>query len=1130
MGRFYLLALCSTAGTAVLPAQHVAAQASGVEILLDQAQYWESLGRRDRATDAYRRVLEIDPSNAQARRGLRGPVQPAVVPPPAATVVSPLPTRSASSAVPLSPSPAPAPRRPSAAEVAGRDRAAGFQALEEGRLTDAARLFASGLARAPDDVDSLGGLGLVRLRQEQFAEARDLLLRASQRGSAERWSEALASAQFFAGLAEARSAFNAGNVAEAGQMAERLIASSYAETGPAVELLAAIYERQGRYQDAAAASAQLVRRPGADAATSRRAQVNTLRQQALAARQFGDDSGAEQLFQQGLMADQNDPWIRYEFARFLDDRGRVSEVESLIRSLIQLGGTEPFYAAALLLDRLGRAGEAQELMARVPQGELSGEMSSFLAGVQVDIAVERSRGLAAAGRMQQAVSGLRQIAATPNLSPGSLSDIGVILYEFGDTNGAGDLARQALERNPRDAEAYEPIIRLLAQTGQEAFALSALQRLDDAVGTSPEGGQMVARLNGVISAVQADQLRETGRFAESFELLQSAWNRAPGNAEILSALARLYQAGGLSNQAAQTFSLVLQQNPTDKGALIGLIDTASANGDRQVAQQALDRALSAMPGDHEIYLAGARFRSANGDERGARAYLQRAREIYMATSGLANGGFPASNPFANMQRAAPSGSGMINPFAFGSNPEASRDTAQLAQFAPYSSGNAQSGNAGFVANGVGGRGANMPYGELAPTTYPAQSGGILFDSSGPAMVQSRQSAGTGDPVLDQIQRDLQQLSAETGPRMEVRTNYRERSGEIGLSALQEIGATMEASTDFAGGRIAARAQAIVVDAGRPIGSGLARFGRNGTIEAQAIVDQLPSDLADADTQHASGVAISASYTSDLITIDAGVTPLGFEHTNLTGGVAVTPRVSPNATGRIWAERRAVTDSVTSHAGTTDPLTGEYWGGVMRTGGGIAFSWDRDGTGIYADGSYARYAGHNVRDNDGIQVNVGGYFRAFASADSNISIGVNANYQAFGNNQNYFTFGHGGYFSPQSFLSVSFPVRYAYEKGPLSIAGSLTPGYQSYEQRGEGLYPTDLAGQAVLDALKLTNSDVRARYDTISQTGFGLAADSSIYYQVSPRTRVGGELQYNSFGDYDEFKTLLGVRQQIGATK
>src|SRR3546814_7149862 len=48
-------------------------------------------------------------------------------------------------------------------------------------------------------------------------------------------------------------------------------------------------------------------------------------------------------------------------------------------------------------------------------------------------------------------------------------------------------------------------------------------------------------------------MRQAGQFAPAFDLLQAAWNDAPGNEEILSALARLYQSGGLNAQAAQTF-------------------------------------------------------------------------------------------------------------------------------------------------------------------------------------------------------------------------------------------------------------------------------------------------------------------------------------------------------------------------------------------------------------------------------------------------------------------------------------------------------------------------------------------------------------------------------------------------
>jgi hypothetical protein len=95
----------------------------------------------------------------------------------------------------------------------------------------------------------------------------------------------------------------------------------------------------------------------------------------------------------------------------------------------------------------------------------------------------------------------------------------------------------------------------------------------------------------------------------------------------------------------------------------------------------------------------------------------------------------------------------------------------------------------------------------------------------------------------------------------------------------------------------------------------------------------------------------------------------------------------------------------------------------------------------------------------MEINAGGYLRAWQDARSNITVGFNVNYQNYDNNQNYFTYGHGGYFSPQSFLSVNFPIRYSSINGPLSIQASVAPGYQSYDQQGEALYPTASAGQA-----------------------------------------------------------------------
>jgi hypothetical protein len=73
-------------------------------------------------------------------------------------------------------------------------------------------------------------------------------------------------------------------------------------------------------------------------------------------------------------------------------------------------------------------------------------------------------------------------------------------------------------------------------------------------------------------------------------------------------------------------------------------------------------------------------------------------------------------------------------------------------------------------------------------------------------------------------------------------------------------------------------------------------------------------------------------------------------------------------------------------------------------------------------------------------------------------------------------------------------------------------------------------QGDLDDLKALNSDVRSRYDSLSRTGFAISAGGSAYYRVSPSTQVGGNVSFSSFGTYDEFRSLIGIKQSIGGTR
>lgn len=1111
-GRRLLLLLSAALPLAVLPAAPALAQdqSAGVSVLLGQADYWLERGRGDLARQAFQRVLEIDPDNEEALQGLAENTPGAA----AASTGFALPTIS---------------------DPSGQERADGFEELNAGNVAEAQRHFERALGTNAEDAEAIGGMGLVRLRQGRFAEARDLLTQASRLGSAAQWRDALASARYYADLRQARNAFDAGRLDQASRLTDALLRSGFSDRSEAELLSAQILEAQGRFDEAAEMSRQAARDGAMSAPAAARLQSNAARQAALSAAASGDLSQAEQRFLQGIAADSTDPWIRYEYARFLLQQGRQLDSQLAVAELANQSDPESLYAASLFNREIGQPDAALALIDRIPAAERTAEMRALALGLNADAAVERARALAASGGGAQALAALQQIAATEGLPAESRARIAQAMYDLGDAAGASAIAQLILNDGLPDAAAYEPLVRIFAQTGQSAFAMSALQKAQAQAGESAEGRAAMARLNAAYAVAQADQMRLAGQYAPAFDLLQARWAESPGNIEILGALARLYQSGGLYPQAAQTYQMVLGQTPDDRGALLGMMQSATAAGQFDLAEYGFARARQAYPQDYEFYMAAADMERARGKERQAKRYLEAARDLYLAQTRAA-GAFGGGNPFAPGGMAAnpfaASAPAAVNPFTLATSPQPVAAPVPIAAYAapqayaptayaqpapqPAYSAQAASPAIGFPQPAV--QAQATPFQILSPA-QPAAPRPMGLAQAGPV--------ATGDPVLDRITANMEELSATSGPLIAIETSYRERSGEAGLSGLQDIGGSAELSTDFAGGRVSVRADVAVLDSGRPEGSGLARFGRNPSPEAQAIVDEEPSPLVAADVQHASGIAPSVAFESDLVEADIGTSPLGFDAPDIVGGVSVNPRLGDSAQARIFAERRAVTDSVLSYAGATDPISGEFWGAVVRTGGGIGLSWERDGAGAYIDGAYYDYSGDTVASNSSVEMNLGGYMPVFVQDAHRVLMGVNANYQSYDNNQNFFTLGHGGYFSPQSFLSIGFPVRYSWTSQQLEVGASFTPGYQSYEQEASPIYPTDPAAQAVLDALKALNSDVRAAFDSESKTGVGVSAAAELFYRLTARTQVGGELRLNTFGDYDELSTRVAIRQRFG---
>ena len=79
------------------------------------------------------------------------------------------------------------------------------------------------LETRPNDGDALGGMGILRLRQEEFAQARSYLERATRQGSPARWKQALDSATYWTLIEQARAARESGDLGNARQLLDQAV-------------------------------------------------------------------------------------------------------------------------------------------------------------------------------------------------------------------------------------------------------------------------------------------------------------------------------------------------------------------------------------------------------------------------------------------------------------------------------------------------------------------------------------------------------------------------------------------------------------------------------------------------------------------------------------------------------------------------------------------------------------------------------------------------------------------------------------------------------------------------------------------------------------------------------------------
>lgn len=348
--------------------------------------------------------------------------------------------------------------------------------------------------------------------------------------------------------------------------------------------------------------------------------------------------------------------------------------------------------------------------------------------------------------------------------------------------------------------------------------------------------------------------------------------------------------------------------------------------------------------------------------------------------------------------------------------------------------------------------------------------------------------------------------------VEVAYASRTKSGSSGLGQLSEQEIPVAWHIDLADSRsLVFKVTNVSLDAGDAAGS-LFMYGRN---------TKNPLDFTSVPFPvYAKGTAYSVGYQSGKLSADIGVTPRGFLVNNFVGGLHWERTIGASSSIALEASRRSVADSVLSYAGASDYVTGATWGGVTKSGGQAAIYSPIAGRwAVYASTGFYAYNGSNVADNASNHQGASLIYKLSNSENYEMTVSTRLTRSSFQQNQNWFFWGHGGYYSPQKDIGISIPFHWAGKNKELQYELNVVRGFSNTEESSVQVYPTNQALQNSLGAAGIWSGN---KYDGKPSTRI----DWTIEYEIKKQLILGNKFQYDDAPAYLQRGMMFYLRYEF----
>ncbi|MFM0048155.1 cellulose synthase subunit BcsC-related outer membrane protein [Caballeronia grimmiae] len=965
----------------------------------------------------------------------------------------------------------------------------GLAALAQGDLARAEPLLVRAAAARPDDPDAVGGLGLLRLRTGDQDAAHALFMRAAEHAPDNRskWVGLARTTELWGALAKSREALANGRPADA-ERAARAALRIQPKNDDARLLLANALVAQQRWTDAEPILRGLLaaRKPNLDAVAPLRVVYE----------RTGRTAELDGLFD-SLQRRVTSPKEKQEIAQM--------RAELLVKQAERFhadgrdGPAADHYEAALRLNpdaawtrfalaRLYRDLGSPDLGRRVMEDGLAASQAPSMryAAALYDNSlddVRSAKALIAPLPESERTDGMRELVRK--------LDVHEALETSREAASHGERERAAAAlKEARDKAGDDPY--LLASVGAAYIDQGEPDRgvvlLRDWIDAHPNAADADIRLRygDLLSSSHRDRelqawlyaLRERGGLNkrqlarledQALRLALRQTDEAPENDDF--------------ERARKVLASVSPAGRADRRYTLELAEVERRQGNFAVAREQLEPVLAKAPDDAEAQLALARVLEDSGER--AEALTVTRRVLSQVPPDDVDTRLGAVRRLASLKE----------------TDEARAVTAGLRQEYPQRPD------------------VTVQAGRLAQRAYHFDEAASLYKT---AIAQETATGLAADRGTSPAQRALDQLEARREPDVEAGLLFAYKSGDAGISNYhaQQVPVYGQVPIGYAG-HLFAHVDTVHLDAGTLQNPDIDSYTRNtfGTFAARAAGTPLVASVH----QRAFGVAIGAGYQSDAWRFDLGTTPLGFPVQYVVAGLRYRFETD-KASVTVSASRRPETSSELSYAGARDPVTGVVWGGVRRDGIDVRGSVDIGKINLFASIGGGVLTGHNVKTNQEVTARAGFEVPVYERPDMRVSTGLVGNAWHYTNNLRFYTYGQGGYYSPQRYLALGVPVEWTGRRNAFTWDVEAVVGMSWTYERDSPYFPVGLPASANVQG---GGNNV---FKGGSGGGFSYAFRGVLEYRFNPKLVAGVRLSIEHSHDYMPSAGMVYVRYDFDARK